>query len=323
MENISNTLLEAKNLTVNYRVKGALPFTGKKVEALTDVSLTINKGDSFGIVGESGCGKSTFGNAVLGLVPTTSGSINFMGKDLTKMSGREFNKARLNMQVIFQDPFSSLNPRFNVYQIITEPMRIRGGFSNDEMAHRAVELLEWVGLSERDLNRYPSDFSGGQKQRIAIARAISMSPKLLICDEPVSALDVSVHAQIINLLMDLRKKLDITYIFISHNLAAVRSICNYMAVMYLGNIMEYGNAHTIFDNPRHPYTQALISAVLNTDPDARDTRIILKGDIPSPIDPPKGCRFSGRCPNAAAGCATMKPALRKMGEGHFAACHNL
>jgi len=319
----SNVLLEAKDLTVNYRVKGALPFMGKKVEALTDVSLTINKGDAFGIVGESGCGKSTFGNAVLGLVPTTSGTINFMGNNLTKMSSGQFKKARLDMQVIFQDPFSSLNPRFNVYELISEPMRIRGGFSKDEMERRTVELLEWVGLSERDINRYPSDFSGGQKQRIAIARAISMNPKLLICDEPVSALDVSVHAQIINLLMDLRKKLDMTYIFISHNLAAVRSICNSMAVMYLGNIMEYGNARTIFDNPRHPYTQALISAVLNTDPNAMDARIILKGDIPSPIDPPKGCRFSGRCPNAKATCATSKPPLKKIAEGHFVACHNL
>ena len=316
------SFLSVENLTVNYRVKGDIPFRRKKVEALTDVSLEINKGDAFGIVGESGCGKSTFGNAILGLVPTTRGTINFMGRNLTQMSGKEFRKARLDMQVIFQDPFSSLNPRFTVFQIISEPMKINGGFTKAEMERKVVELLEMVGLTERDINRYPSDFSGGQRQRIGIARAISLNPKLLICDEPVSALDVSVHAQIINLLMDLQEKLDMTYIFISHNLAAVRSICNSMVVMYLGNIMEYGDARKIFDNPQHPYTKALISAVLDSDPDAGDNRIILKGDIPSPIDPPKGCRFSGRCPQASLDCAINKPAFKQIAEDHFTACHS-
>jgi oligopeptide/dipeptide ABC transporter ATP-binding protein len=275
------------------------------------------------LVGESGCGKSTLANAILGLVPISDGSICFMGRNHTEMSSKEFKKARLDMQVVFQDAFSSLNPRFNVFQIISEPMRIRGGFTKADMECRVVELLEWVGLSERDLSRYPSDFSGGQKQRIGIARAISMEPKLLICDEPVSALDVSVHAQIINLLMDLREKLNITYIFISHNLASVHEICNKMAVMYLGNIMECGDTQEIFNNPKHPYTNALISAVLDTDPDAADKRIILQGDIPSPIDPPSGCRFSGRCLNASPECAVNKPLLQQVGVGHFAACSKI
>jgi len=315
-----SALLEVENLTVNYKIKGDFFFQRKNVEALTDVSFSMNKGDAYGIVGESGCGKSTLANAILGLVPVTGGSINFMGKDLTKMTSREFKKARLDMQVIFQDSFSSLNPRFSIYQVISEPMQIRGCFSKKEMERRVIQLLEWVGLSERDINRYPSDFSGGQKQRIGIARAISMNPKLLICDEPVSALDVSVHAQIINLLMDLREKLDVSYIFISHNLASVREICNSMAVMYLGNIMENGDTKQIFDNPKHPYTKALMSAVLDTDPDSKDRRIILKGDIPSPINPPKGCRFSGRCPNASAECGVKKPTQHLVQAGHSVCC---
>ena len=318
-----SAILEAENLTVNYRIKGGGFFRHKKVEALTDASFTVNKCDAYGIIGESGCGKSTIANAILGLVPITSGTIRFMGQDLTKMSGKEFRKARLDMQVIFQDSFSSLNPRFNVFQIISEPMQIRGGFTKGEMERRVVELLELVGLSERDINRYPTDFSGGQRQRIGIARAISMNPKLLICDEPVSALDVSVHAQIINLLMDLRERLDITYIFISHNLASVCEICNSMAVMYLGNIMEHGSTRAIFKNPSHPYTKALMSAVLDVNPDAEDKRIILQGGIPSPIDPPKGCRFSGRCIHSSPECEYIKPMPRQLGNDHFAACAKL
>ena len=317
------SLLSVENLTVNFKVKGSLPFRRKTVEAVSNLSLEIRQGDTFGVVGESGCGKSTLGNAILGLVPVTGGKIHFMGRCLTDMSNREFRKARLNMQAIFQDPFSSLNPRFDVFQIISEPMAIAGGYTKGEMEKRVVGLLEMVGLTERDINRYPSDFSGGQRQRIGIARAISLNPKLLICDEPVSALDVSVHAQIINLLMELREKLDITYVFISHNLAAVRSICNSMVVMYLGNVMEYGDARKIFESPRHPYTRALISAVLDTDPDSADRRIILKGDIPSPIDPPKGCRFSGRCPIGAEECEGVKPPLEQVDEGHFVACGRL
>jgi len=318
-----STVLEVENLSVNYKIKGEYFFQSKKVEALTDVSFNVNKNDAFGIIGESGCGKSTIANAILGIVPTTSGIIRFMGQDLTKMSSKEFRKARLDMQVIFQDSFSSLNPRFNVFQIISEPMQIRGGFTKSEMERRVVELLELVGLSERDINRYPTDFSGGQRQRIGIARAISMNPKLLICDEPVSALDVSVHAQIINLLMDLREKLDITYIFISHNLASVREICNTMAVMYLGNIMENGITDEIFKNPAHPYTQALMSAVLDINQDAEDKRIILQGSIPSPINPPKGCRFSGRCIHASPECEDIKPKSQLLRSDHFAACSKI
>ncbi|HWQ57517.1 MAG TPA: oligopeptide/dipeptide ABC transporter ATP-binding protein [Clostridia bacterium] len=316
-------LLAIDGLSVHFPVRGGLPFARKKVEALTDVSLTVNRGDTFGIVGESGCGKSTLANAILGLVEPQSGSIRFMGRDLLAMNRRDFRRARLDMQLIFQDPFSSLNPRFNVYQIISEPMRIKGGFTREEMEKRVVELLHQVGLSERDLCRYPSDFSGGQKQRIGIARAISLGPELLLCDEPVSALDVSVHAQILNLLAELQGKLGMTYLFISHNLATVRNFCNAMAVMYLGNVMERGDARAIFRDPRHPYTKALISAVLDVVPGAQSKRIILQGDIPSPIDPPRGCRFSGRCPQALAECATTKPPLVEVGKNHFAACINM
>lgn len=317
-------LIRVEDLSVHFPVRGGMPFAkSKAVKAVSNVSLCIPQGQTFGLVGESGCGKSTLANAILGMVRPTGGKIFFRGKDIHAVGRQEFKELRRDMQMIFQDPFSSLNPRFDVYRIISEPMFIRGGYTKAEMEARTIELLEMVGLSAQDLHRYPSDFSGGQRQRIGIARAISLHPAFLVCDEPVSALDVSVHAQILNLLMELQEKLGMTYLFISHNLAVVKDICPSVAVMYLGNIMETGNTRRIFQNPRHPYTQSLLSAVLDVDVDSHKERIILKGEIPSPIDAPPGCRFCKRCPRATAQCEEQAPPLQMVEPEHFVACHHL
>ncbi len=316
-------LVRVENLKVHFPVKGGLPFAKRKVvQAVDGVSFCVMPGETFGLVGESGCGKSTLANALLGLLKPTDGKVFVQGRDLYAAPKKEFLELQQHMQMIFQDPYASLNPRFDVYTIISEPMFIRGGYTKEQMEARVVELLEMVGLSARDLHRYPSDFSGGQRQRIGIARAISMNPDFLVCDEPVSALDVSVHAQILNLLMDLQDKLGIAYLFISHNLAVVKSICSSLAVMYLGMVMESGDTAAIFRNPVHPYTQSLMSAVLDTDVDNKRERIILKGEIPSPIDPPKGCRFCTRCPRATEECRTVQPQLQLVEQGHFCACHH-
>lgn len=317
-------LIRVEDLSVHFPVRGGLPFAkARAVKAVSNVSLCIPQGQTFGLVGESGCGKSTLANAILGMVRPTGGKIFFRGKDIHAVSRQEFKELRRDMQMIFQDPFSSLNPRFDVYRLISEPMFIRGGYTKEEMESRTIELLEMVGLSAQDLHRYPSDFSGGQRQRIGIARAISLHPAFLVCDEPVSALDVSVHAQILNLLMELQEKLGMTYLFISHNLAVVKDICPSVAVMYLGNIMETGNTRRIFQNPRHPYTQSLLSAVLDVDVDSHKERIILKGEIPSPIDAPPGCRFCKRCPKATPLCEEKAPPLQMVEPDHFVACHHL
>jgi oligopeptide/dipeptide ABC transporter ATP-binding protein len=315
-------ILELKNVSVHFPVKGGLPFFSRgMIQAVSDVSLTIKHGETFGVVGESGCGKTTLANAMIGMVKPTAGQVLFKGVDLNGLPSDEFKKMRRQMQMIFQDPYSSLNPRFNVYQIVSEPMFIRGEDSEEEMKARVVELLELVGLSAEDLYRHPSDFSGGQRQRIGIARAISLNPSFLVCDEPVSALDVSIHAQILNLLVELQERLNLTYVFISHNLADVKKMCDRMAVMYLGKIMESGDSDKIFRQPLHPYTQALLAAVLDTSFDERRDQIVLQGDIPSPINPPAGCRFWQRCPKAMEGCKTVPPELIEVEEDHFAACH--
>ena len=315
-------ILELKNVSVHFPVKGGLPFFSRgMIQAVSDVSLTIKHGETFGVVGESGCGKTTLANAMIGMVKPTAGQVLFKGVDLNGLPRDEFKKMRRQMQMIFQDPYSSLNPRFNVYQIVSEPMFIRGDDSEEEMKARVVELLELVGLSAEDLYRHPSDFSGGQRQRIGIARAISLNPSFLVCDEPVSALDVSIHAQILNLLVELQERLNLTYVFISHNLADVKKMCDRMAVMYLGKIMESGDSDKIFRQPLHPYTQALLAAVLDTSFDERRDQIVLQGDIPSPINPPAGCRFWQRCPKAMEGCKTVPPELIEVEEDHFAACH--
>ncbi|NLL48359.1 MAG: ABC transporter ATP-binding protein [Firmicutes bacterium] len=315
-------ILSMQNVSVHFPVKGGLPFFNRGViQAVSDVSLTIGHGETFGIVGESGCGKTTLANAMIGMVKPTSGQVLFNGADLNALAREEFKRTRRQMQMIFQDPYSSLNPRFNVYQIISEPMLIRGEDSEEAMVARVVELLEMVGLSAEDLYRHPSDFSGGQRQRIGIARAISLNPSFLVCDEPVSALDVSIHAQILNLLVEIQEKLKLTYVFISHNLADVKNLCDRMAVMYLGKVMESGDSDAIFKNPKHPYTQALLAAVLDTSFDEKRKQVILQGDIPSPINPPLGCRFWQRCPQAMEGCKTVPPSLIEVEEDHHVACH--
>lgn len=316
-------ILSLKNVSVHFPVKGALPFIKKgEIQAVSDLSLDIYPGETFGIIGESGCGKTTLANAMIGMVKPTKGEVIFQGKNLNKLPRDEFKETRREMQMIFQDPFSSLNPRFNVYQIISEPMFIRGLDDEETMVRRVQELLELVGLSSEDLYRHPSDFSGGQRQRLGIARSIILNPSFLICDEPVSALDVSIHAQILNLLIDIQEKLQLTYVFISHNLADVKNLCDRMAVMYLGKVMESGSSEKIFANPLHPYTQALLAAVLDTDfqTELADDRI-LQGDTPSPINPPLGCRFWQRCPQALEKCKTIPPQELEVESDHFVACH--
>ena len=321
MEEKKNVIIKTEDLSVHFPVKSINPFNRKYVKAVSNVSLEIRRGETFGLVGESGCGKSTYANALLGMVKPTGGKVIFEGQDLNALPDKKFKELRRNMQMIFQDPFSSLNPRFDLLEIIGEPMVIRGGYTAQEIEDLVVEMLELVGLSRQDLHRYPSDFSGGQRQRIGIARAIILNPSFLVCDEPVSALDVSVHAQILNLLGDIQKKSGITYLFISHNLAVVKSICDHMAVMYLGNIVECGSTQKIYDNTLHPYTKALLSAVLDIDVDNPRERIILQGDIPSPISPPAGCRFCQRCPNAMEICHNVPPNLVEIEPDHMVACH--
>lgn len=317
----SRILVKTSHLSVNFPIKKELSFAKPKyLQAVSDVSIEIRKGETFGLVGESGCGKSTFANAVLGLQKPSQGQILFDGTDTSTYSAGQQQEMRKRVQKIFQDPGSSLNPRFNVLELIEEPLVIRGGYDAAQRKKLVTEMLLQVGLNESDLARYPSDFSGGQQQRIAIARALILKPEFLVCDEPVSALDVSVHAQILNLLMEMQKKMGVTYLFISHNLAVVKKICDRLAVMYLGKVVEYGSAEKIFANPMHPYTRALISAVLSIDPERQQKRITLKGDIASPIDPPKGCRFCGRCPQAQADCENIPCELTEVEPEHYVAC---
>lgn len=314
-------LLETKNLSINFPVKKESFLEKQKyLQAVTDVNIQIYRGETFGLVGESGCGKSTFANGTLGLLHPEQGQILFQGEDIGKMSPKKLKEIRKKMQKIFQDPGASLNPRFNVLELIREPLRIRGGFSEKEQKEMVISILKKVGLSEADLYRYPSEFSGGQQQRIAIARALILQPEYLVCDEPVSALDVSVHAQILNLLMEMQEIMGITYLFISHNLAVVKKICDRIAIMYLGKVVEYGSAEKIFKNPLHPYTKALISSVLDMDVDAGREPVTLEGDIASPIDPPPGCRFCKRCPMAKEECAWQKVYLTEVEEEHYVAC---
>lgn len=264
---MSEILLETKNINVQFPIKKNHIFEKRKyLDAVSNVSIQIKKGETFGLVGESGCGKSTLANATLGFVPTSSGQILFNGQDICQMDQKELKIVRLQMQKIFQDPKSSLNPRFTVFQAISEPLIIQGQMNNEEIEKRTIEMIEAVGLQESDLKRYTYDFSGGQQQRIAIARALITKPDYIVCDEPVSSLDVSIHAQIINLLMDLQEKTGVTYLFISHNLAVVKKICSTIAIMYFGKIVEYGDARKIFKNPLHPYTKKLISAILSMQP---------------------------------------------------------
>lgn len=303
-------LVRTEHLSIRFPVRGQIPFAKKKfVEAVQDVSIAIRRGQTFGLVGESGCGKSTLANTLLGIQKPSSGHVYFDGQYLDTADSETFRALRRRMQMVFQDPFSALNPRFTVEKILAEPMRIRGGMTDEAIHERVLELIGMVGMTGEDLPRYPTDFSGGQRQRICIARAIALNPEFLVCDEPVSALDVSVHAQILNLLMDLQEQTGMTYLFISHNLAVVKDICADVAVMYLGMLMETGPTQAVFSNPMHPYTRFLLSAVLDMNVCQIKEPMLLTGEIPSPIDALKGCGFCTRCPYATERCKTVQPAL--------------
>jgi oligopeptide/dipeptide ABC transporter ATP-binding protein len=316
-------LLEVQNLQVHFPVKqGVFARTSGHVRAVDDVSLTVEAGEAVGLVGESGCGKTTLGRAILRLIAPTGGRVVFAGTDLTSLSQRELCPLRRQFQMIFQDPFSSLNPRLTVGDSICEALDIHR-LAQDATARRARigELLRSVGLEPTVADRYPHEFSGGQRQRIGIARALAVEPKLIVCDEPVSALDVSVQAQVINLLQDLQRERGLAYLFISHDLAVVEHLCQRIVVMYLGRVVESGLARDLCRAPRHPYTQALLSAVPVVDPESKRQRIVLGGDVPSPINPPSGCPFHPRCPVAEARCKTERPELRTIAAGIQVACH--
>jgi len=316
-------LLEVNSLKVHFPVN-ARPFARARefVRAVDGVSFMIAAGETVGLVGESGCGKTTLGRAVIRLVEPTTGEILFEGEDLRRLRGSALRERRRKFQMIFQDPYGSLNPRSTVENIVGEALDIHGLAANDATRRQRVEtLLEDVGLDRSHARRYPHEFSGGQRQRIGIARALAVEPKLIVCDEPVSALDVSVQAQIINLLRDLQQEHSIAYLFVAHDLAVIRHLSQRVLVMYLGKIVETGPAKLVCDYPKHPYTQALISAVPVVDPDSKRARIILAGDVPSPIHPPGGCPFHPRCPIAEARCKIDVPELRSLGNDHSAACH--
>jgi oligopeptide/dipeptide ABC transporter ATP-binding protein len=318
-----NALLEVQNLKVHFPVKRGLFRPAREfVKAVDGVSFSIAPGETLGLVGESGCGKTTLGRAIVRLVEPTSGNVKLEGADITRMNGSDLRAQRQKLQMIFQDPFGSLNPRMTVADIIGEALDIHQLTESSSAREKSIaELLKAVGLDPVYAQRYPHEFSGGQRQRIGIARALAVEPKLIVCDEPVSALDVSVQAQIINLLSDLQQQRGIAYLFIAHDLAVVEHISRRVMVMYLGKIVELADAKEITRAPKHPYTQALISAVPVVDPDSKRQRIVLPGDVPSPIHPPPGCPFHPRCPIAEERCRIEIPPLREISSAHFAACH--
>lgn len=291
------------------------------LRAVDDVSFTLKKGETLGIVGESGCGKTTLGRTILKLYEPTAGQVFFKQQDIAKLKPSKMRPLRTQMQIIFQDPYSSLPPRSTVGGILAEPVRVHNLVPKEETKDYVLKIMEKCGLRDYYYERYPHEFSGGQRQRICIARALSVNPELVVCDEPVSALDVSIQAQIINLLKDLQDKMGFTYLFISHDLSVVKHISDRIGVMYLGSMVEFGNKNDIFSNPLHPYTQALFSAVPNPNPDVKMNRIVLSGDIPSPANPPKGCKFHTRCPKAMEICSHIAPVYKEYEPGHFAACH--
>lgn len=299
---------------------GILQRTVGFIKAVDDVSFEISKGETLGLVGESGCGKSTVGRTLLRLYEKTSGSVSFNGEDIFKLSKQKLRKARTKMQIVFQDPYSSLNPRMTVGNIIGEALLDHGLCKREEYDKKVINIMDSCGLPSYYMDRYPHEFSGGQRQRIGIARALALNPEFIVLDEPVSALDVSIQSQIVNLLTDLQKERGLTYLFISHDLSVVEHISNRVAIMYLGSIVELGSKEAVFSNPLHPYTKALMSAVPIPDPTLTRERIMLEGDIPSPASPPSGCKFHTRCPMANDTCKTNIPEFSDNGDGHFAAC---
>lgn len=318
----TETLLEVTNLKKYFPIKGGVfSQTIGYVYAVDDVSFTVNKGETLGLVGESGCGKSTTGRSILRLIEPTDGKIHFEGQDVIALDKNAMRSLRREMQIIFQDPYASLNPRMTVGSIIGEPLEIHKIAKGSEKTERVASLLQKVGLRAEDMRKYPHEFSGGQRQRIGIARALALNPKLIVCDEPVSALDVSIQAQVINLLEDLQEEFGLSYLFIAHNLNVVEHISDRVAVMYLGQIVELASDADLYNNPQHPYTEALLSAVPIPDPTVRKKRIILEGDVPSPIDPPSGCHFHTRCMYKEKVCEEEAPEFKHIGGGHWVACH--
>ncbi len=309
-------LVRVRNMVKHFPVEDS----DDVVRAVDRISFDIFAGETLGLVGESGCGKSTVGRCLLRLHEPTSGDVYFEKDNIVDLGNRELQKLRREMQIIFQDPYASLNPRLNILSIVSEPLKIHGIGDKTSRKEKVSELLSKVGLDPKYMTRYPHEFSGGQRQRIGIARALALNPKLIIADEPVSALDVSVQAQVVNLLQDLQKEFGLTYLFISHGLSVVEHISNRVAVMYLGKIVEIADSETLYKNPLHPYTEALLSAIPIPDPKRKRERIILKGDVPTPINPPSGCRFRTRCPIAIDECSRIEPELKEINEGHFSAC---
>lgn len=320
---MSDALLQVRGLEKYFPIKkGVMRLTKGNVRAVDGVSFDVKAGETFGLVGESGCGKSTTGRSILRLIEPTGGEVIFDGKDIRKLGQTEMRKMRKEMQIVFQDPYASLNPRYTVRQILEEPMIIHGLHGGAaERKKKVIDLLETVGLSGSRMNRYPHEFSGGQRQRIGIARALAVSPKLIIADEPVSALDVSVQSQVLNLMNDLQNEYGIAYVFIAHDLSVVKHISDRIGVMYLGKLVELGPAEELYDKPLHPYTQALLSAVPIPDPEIKRERIILQGDLPSPSNPPSGCYFHPRCKDCMAICKTTAPEWKEVEPNRFVACH--
>jgi oligopeptide transport system ATP-binding protein len=327
-QNGKEPLVIVENLKKHFPITRGIVIQRKvgAVQAVDGISFNIQRGETLGLVGESGCGKTTAGRTLLGLYPATEGDIRIDGHSIINAKGQELMSIRRKAQMIFQDPYASLNPRWTVNSIVSEPLRVHKLLANDKArSDRVQELLELVGLNRRLINRFPHEFSGGQRQRIGIARALASDPLFIVCDEPISALDVSIQAQVVNLLEDLQEKFGLTYLFIAHDLSMVRHICDRVAVMYLGVMAELASRDELYDNPLHPYTQALLSAVPIPDPkkDRARKRIILSGDVPSPINPPSGCRFHPRCPIAKEHCKVRVPEWREVASGHWVACHEV